>query len=160
MTYEPLQLVTERRAIVMLLDGRAEVVATPEEPTLCHSPRLVIEVPSVVRLNKMVKVPQRVRTPPLTRRSVLQRDAHRCGYCGEMADTIDHIRPRSRGGRNEWTNVVACCRRHNAEKGDRLLDEIGWRLRVVPQAPDGPWWRWRTLGDVDPLWRDYLPKAS
>lgn len=159
-TYEPLQLVTERRAIVMILDGRAEVVAVPENPDLCRSARLTVEVPSIVRLHNMVKLPSRVRTPPLTRRAVLARDGHRCGYCGGAADTIDHIRPRSRGGKNEWTNVVACCRSHNFQKGDRLLEEIGWALRVEPRAPEGPWWRWRNLGDTHPSWLDYLPRAS
>lgn len=159
-TYEPLQLVTERRAVVMILDGRAEVVAVPARPAVCRSAHLTIEIPTVVRLHNMVRLPSRVRIPPLTRRAVLARDGHRCGYCGDPADTIDHIRPRSRGGKNEWTNVVACCRLHNFQKGDRLLEEIGWRLRHEPRAPDGPWWRWRNLGETDPSWTDYLPQAS
>lgn len=159
-TYEPLQLVSERRAIVLVLAGRAEPVALPEEPRVCRSSSVRVEVPSIVRLHHMVVLPSRVRVPPLTRRAVLLRDNFRCAYCDEPGDTIDHIVPRSRGGRHEWTNVVTACRRHNTQKGDRFLHELGWSLRVEPRVPDGLWWRWRNVPDVDPLWEPFLPKAS
>ena len=112
-TYEPLQLVSERRAVVLMLAGRAEPIAIPEEPAVCRSATMVVEIPSIVRLHEMVKIPTKVRTPPLTRRSLLLRDNNKCAYCLEHADTIDHVIPRSRGGKHEWTNVVASCRRHN-----------------------------------------------
>ena len=159
-TYEPLQLVSERRAVVLMLAGRAEPIVVPDEPALMHSAKMTIEVPAIVRLHEMVKLPSKVRTPPLTRRSLLLRDGNRCAYCLEIADTIDHVIPRSRGGKHEWTNVVAACRRHNMQKGDRLLEEIGWSMHFEPRIPYGPWWRWRHLSDPDPLWAPYLPKAS
>jgi hypothetical protein len=46
------------------------------------------------------------------------------------------------------------------QKGDRLVEEIGWRLHFQPRVPDGPWWRWRHVPDPDPLWAPYLPRAS
>jgi 5-methylcytosine-specific restriction endonuclease McrA len=159
-TFEPLQLVSERRAVVLMLAGRAEPIVTPEHPNVCRSASVVVQIPAIVRLHDMVKLPSKVRTPPLTRRSLLLRDSYRCAYCLEHADTIDHVVPRSRGGRHEWTNVVAACRRHNMQKGDRLLEEIGWRMHFEPRIPDGPWWRWRHLPDPDPLWAPYLPRAS
>ncbi|HEY1763168.1 MAG TPA: HNH endonuclease [Acidimicrobiales bacterium] len=159
-TFEPLQLVSERRAVVLMLAGRAEAIAMPEEPEVCRSASIVVEIPAIVRLHDMVKIPSKIRTPPLTRRSLLLRDSYRCAYCLEHADTIDHVVPRSRGGRHEWTNVVAACRRHNMLKGDRLLEEIGWRMHFEPRVPDGPWWRWRHVPDPDPLWAPYLPRAS
>ncbi len=159
-TFEPLQLVSERRAVVLMLAGRAEPIVTPEHPSVCRSASVVVEIPAIVRLHDMVKLPSKVRTPPLTRRSLLLRDSYRCAYCLEHADTIDHVVPRSRGGRHEWTNVVAACRHHNMQKGDRLLEEIGWRMHFEPRVPDGPWWRWRHLPDPDPLWAPYLPRAS
>jgi 5-methylcytosine-specific restriction endonuclease McrA len=159
-TFEPLQLVSERRAVVLMLAGRAEAIATPDEPEVCRSASIVVEIPAIVRLHDMVKIPSKIRTPPLTRRSLLLRDSYRCAYCLEHADTIDHVVPRSRGGRHEWTNVVAACRRHNMLKGDRLLEEIGWRMHFEPRVPDGPWWRWRHVPDPDPLWAPYLPRAS
>ncbi len=143
-TFEPLQLVSERRAVVLMLAGRAEPIVTPENPNVCRSASLVVQIPAIVRLHDMVKLPSKVRTPPLTRRSLLLRDSYRCAYCLEHADTIDHVVPRSRGGRHEWTNVVAACRRHNMQKGDRLIEEIGMahalrtaraRRAVVALAP-------------------------
>lgn len=159
-TFEPLQLVSERRAVVLMLAGRAEPIVTPEHPNVCRSATVIVEIPAIVRLHDMVKLPSKVRTPPLTRRSLLLRDSYRCAYCLEHADTIDHVVPRSRGGRHEWTNVVAACRHHNMQKGDRLIEEIGWRMHFEPRVPDGPWWRWRHLPDPDPLWAPYLPRAS
>lgn len=159
-TFEPLQLVSERRAVILMLAGRAEPIVTPEHPNLCRSATVIVEIPAIVRLHDMVKLPSKVRTPPLTRRSLLLRDSYRCAYCLEHADTIDHVVPRSRGGRHEWTNVVAACRHHNMQKGDRLIEEIGWRMHFEPRVPDGPWWRWRHLPDPDPLWAPYLPRAS
>ena len=123
-TFEPLQLVSSRRAVLLLLDGRAETVAVGDDPEVLHSPSVNVEVPSIVRLFHVARLGHRRRTPPVTRRAVLLRDGSRCAYCGEHADTIDHIIPRSRGGAHEWTNVVAACRRHNMEKGDRYLHEI------------------------------------
>jgi 5-methylcytosine-specific restriction endonuclease McrA len=159
-TFEPLQLVSERRAVVLVLAGRAEALVIPEDAALCRSTSLTVQVPSIVRLHNVVRLPSRVRTPPLTRRAVLLRDNHKCAYCLEPGDTVDHVVPRSRGGGHEWTNVVTACRRHNTLKGDRLLDELGWSLRIEPKIPDGPWWRWRHLHDPDPLWEPFLPKAS
>jgi len=159
-TFEPLQLVSERRAIILMLAGRAETIATPDDPIIFHSASMEVEVPAIVRLHDMVKLPTKVRTPPLTRRSLLLRDNYQCAYCLGYADTIDHVIPRSRGGKHVWTNVVAACRRHNMQKGDRLLEEIGWRLHFEARVPDGPWWRWRHVLNPDPLWAPYLPKAS
>jgi 5-methylcytosine-specific restriction endonuclease McrA len=159
-TYEPLQLVSERRAVVLVLAGRAETVAVPERPTQCRSASLSVDIPSIVRLNTMVRLPSRMRTPPLTRRAVLLRDNYCCAYCEGPGDTIDHVVPRSRGGRHEWTNVVTACRRHNTQKGDRLLHELGWSLRDEPHVPEGMWWRWRHVHDPDPLWEPFLPRAS
>ncbi len=159
-TYEPLQLVSDRRAVVLVLGGRAEPVAVPEAPQVWRSASVSVEIPSIVRLCEMVRLPSRVRTPPLTRRALLLRDSYRCAYCLEHADTVDHVVPRSRGGRHDWLNVVAACKHHNLLKGDRLVEEIGWRMHFEPRIPEGPWWRWRHVPDPDPLWAPYLPKAS
>ena len=159
-TFEPLQLVSERRAVVLLLAGRAESVAIAEDPPRCRSASMEVEIPSIVRLHDMVRLPTKVRTPPLTRRALLLRDGYRCAYCLGHADTIDHVVPRSRGGRHEWTNVVAACRRHNMQKGDRLVEELGWSMSFEARVPEGPWWRWRHLADPDPLWAPFLPRAS
>lgn len=131
-TYEPLCVVPLRRAVVLVLAEKAVVVEAGTN--VMHSERLALPVPSVVRLSRYVRVPYR-REVPLTRRAVLDRDTHSCAYCGARADTIDHVRPRSRGGQHVWTNVVAACARCNHRKGDRLLAEMGWHLSVPPVQP-------------------------
>ena len=159
-TYEPLALVTDRRAVVLILAGRAEAVAVRPDAPGFRSAQLNVEVPSIVRLSRMVRIPRWARTPPLTRRAVLRRDGGTCAYCSEVADTVDHVVPRSRGGRHEWTNVVASCKQDNLFKGDQLLSELGWTLPFTPWAPDGHLWRLRHLAEIDPLWEPYLAAAS
>jgi 5-methylcytosine-specific restriction endonuclease McrA len=117
---------------VLILTEKATVVEAGSD--FLHSATTAIRVPHVVRLARYVRVPYR-RQLPLTRRAVLARDGHRCVYCTTRADTIDHVVPRSRGGMNEWTNVVAACARCNHRKGDRLLTEIGWALPRSPMQP-------------------------
>jgi 5-methylcytosine-specific restriction endonuclease McrA len=131
-TYEPLCVVPLRRAVVLVLAEKAIIVEAGG--SVMHSERLALPAPSVVRLSHFVRVPYR-RDVPLTRRAVLDRDGHACVYCTARADTIDHVRPRSRGGQHVWTNVVAACARCNHRKGDRLLAEIGWHLSVPPVQP-------------------------
>src|ERR1700761_6515640 len=93
-TYEPLCVVPLRRAVVLVLAEKAVVVEAGED--VMHSERMSIQIPTVVRLAHFVRVPYR-REVPLTRRAVFDRDAHICAYCGNRADTIDHVRPLSRG---------------------------------------------------------------
>jgi len=131
-TYEPLCVVPLRRAVVLVLAEKAVIVESSDD--VMHSERLTLPVPTVVRLARFVRVPYR-REVPLTRRAVLERDSHACTYCGAKADTIDHVRPRSRCGLHVWTNVVAACARCNHRKGDRLLAELGWHLRSAPVQP-------------------------
>ncbi len=150
---EPLCIVSLRRAVLLVMTGKATVLES--EGRVLHSERAALPVPVVLCLTRYVHVPQR-RTVPPTRRTVLQRDDHRCAYCGGGADTVDHVQPRSRGGRHEWGNVVAACVRCNHRKADRLLQEIGWQLPFVPRAP-----RWSVaLGAAasraEPAWSPYL----
>jgi 5-methylcytosine-specific restriction endonuclease McrA len=156
-TYEPLCVVPLRRAVVLVLAEKAVIVESG--PSVLHSARVSLPAPTVVRLARYVRIPYR-REVPLTRRAVLDRDAHRCAYCGSRADTIDHVRPRSRGGAHVWTNVVAACARCNHRKGDRLLAELGWHLQVAPAQPP------RNVAAVlgwarrEPSWQRYLAWAS
>src|ERR671934_1351989 len=131
-TYEPLCVVPLRRAVVLVLAEKAVIVESSDD--VMHSERLSLPVPTVVRLSRFVRVPYR-REVPLTRRAVLERDPHACVYCGSKADTVDHVRPRSRDGQHVWTNVVAACARCNHRKGDRLITELGWHLATHPRQP-------------------------
>lgn len=149
---EPLCVVTLRRAVVLVLTGKATVL---ESDGCLHSEHDALPLPLVLCLTRYVHVPVRRAVPP-TRRTVLQRDRGLCAYCGEPADTVDHVVPRSRGGRHEWTNVVAACRRCNHRKADRLLAEIGWQLAFVPHAPRGAAALTSVAGHAEPAWSAYL----
>jgi 5-methylcytosine-specific restriction endonuclease McrA len=152
-SYEPLCVVPMRRAVVLVLAEKAFVVEAGEG--FLHSATNSVPIPQVVRLARYVRVPYR-RQVPLTRRAVLARDAHRCVYCTVKADTIDHVVPRSRGGRNEWTNVVAACARCNHRKGDRLLSEMGWTLSRTPSQPSASVALVLGWAKRDPCWDRYL----
>ena len=156
-SYEPLCVVSTRRALLLVLDDKAEILA--DTGGAFRSERLSLPEPSVVRLVYYVKVPYRARVA-LNRRAVFLRDGHRCQYCGDAAENIDHVVPRSRGGTHTWDNVVAACRRCNARKEDRLLHEIAMHLRRPPRAPTGPAWMLLALGATRPDWEPYLGVAA
>ena len=153
-TYEPLCVVSSRRALILVLAGKAIAVEASE--TVLHSERAAFRVPVVVKLTKFVRVPYRGAVP-LTRRAIFARDGGRCVYCAAPATSIDHVVPRSRGGQHVWDNVVSCCRRCNHQKADRQIAELGWRMRHLPAAPTGPAWRVLGTGRMHPTWRPYLP---
>ena len=152
-SYEPLGIVTGRRAVLLVLDGKADVVHDSEEAL--RSARLQFNVPSVIRLRYLVKVPY-PRRVALSRRAVFYRDGFCCQYCGREADSIDHVVPRSRGGVHAWENVVAACRRCNLAKGNRMLAESGMRLRRWPAAPKHLSWLLISVGRVPESWKPYL----
>ncbi|EID53029.1 restriction endonuclease [Saccharomonospora xinjiangensis XJ-54] len=155
-TFEPLTALPLRRAIVLLVCGKAEVVHEDPAGILLRSATMTVELPSVIRLSRYVRVPYRAQVP-LTRAGLMHRDRFRCAYCGGKAETIDHVVPRSRGGAHSWENCVACCATCNHRKADKLLSELGWRLRVVPREPHGPHWRLLAHAkEADPSWRRYL----
>jgi len=156
-SFEPLCVVSIRRAVVLVLKDKAEVVA--RNGSELHSERTSFPVPSVIRLTHFVRVPHRNRVP-LSRRAVFARDGHRCQYCNRAAENIDHVVPRSRGGPHSWENVVASCRSCNSRKEDRLPAEAGFHLRSAPRAPHSSLWLVATAGSVDPAWEPYLPAAA
>lgn len=152
--YEPLGIVSDRRALVLVLHGRARVLREAvDDPVVGTSESW--SRPTVVILTRYVRVPH-ARFTPVSRRGVLRRDDHACGYCGAFANTIDHILPRSRGGADSWENLVACCLRCNNVKGDRTPAEMGWSLREKPAAPR-PGWTVRGTAHDASEWVEYLP---
>ena len=149
----PLAVVPARRAVVLVLKEKAEVVLS--NGMVFHSERIVMEAPSVVRLRRYVRVPYRPHAP-LTRRAVFARDAWRCQYCGAAAENLDHVIPRSRGGLHVWENVVAACRRCNTKKEDRTPSEAGLppgsaALRTSRRVPPHARPARTRLGDVPGL---------
>jgi len=156
-TYEPLCVVSSRRAVVLILAAKA--VAVHDTDQALHSATTVVAIPSVARLTRFVRVPYPAQVP-LSRKGVFARDGGRCAYCGGSATSIDHVVPRSRGGPHTWDNVVAACRRCNHIKADRTLNELGWRLHSTPRTPAGTTWRVLGHRDPDPRWNPWLGLAE
>jgi len=156
--YEPLAVVSFRRALVLVMNDKATIIERVEEsPVLAAGGSF--DRPAVIILTRYVHLPNPGRVP-VTRRGVLRRDAFHCAYCGGHAATIDHVHPRSRGGADSWENLVACCQRCNNVKGDRTPQEMSWRLRFTPRPPHGPSWAIRGADRTDPRWEPYLALAA
>lgn len=156
-SYEPLSVVSSRRATCLVLSEKAEVLE--DDGIVLHSELLSINQPSVIRLRYMVKVPYNRRTS-MSRRAIFARDDHRCQYCGDRADSIDHVFPRSRGGPHTWENVAAACRPCNLSKRDRTPEEAGMRLARPCHAPRATAWVVVSISGIPETWRPYLPLAS
>jgi 5-methylcytosine-specific restriction endonuclease McrA len=155
-TYEPLCVVSARRAVVLVLGEKADVLH--DSGQAMHSARMTVPIPSVIRLRYFVKVPF-ARRASLNRRAVFARDDSRCQYCAAPAESIDHVVPRSRGGEHVWENVVAACRPCNARKRDRMLSETTMVLRRRPAAPRELTWVAVAVGAVPTHWTPYLQPA-
>jgi 5-methylcytosine-specific restriction endonuclease McrA len=159
-TYEPLTTLPVRRAVCLVLRDKAEIVHRDSNGARLRSASLMMDVPSVIRLLRYVRIPYRQRVP-LTRAALMRRDNFRCAYCGHRAETIDHVIPRSRGGKHAWENCVASCMLCNHRKADKLLEEIGWSLPMVPAVPRGAHWRLIGLAqDGDPQWAAYVKETA
>lgn len=152
-SYEPLGVVSDRRALILVLNQRATTVE--ESEIILHYAGGEVVLPAVIRLTKFVKIPYR-HAIPLSRRAVFARDGGKCVYCSAPATSIDHVIPRSRGGAHHWENVVAACHKCNHQKADRMLKEIGWKLRQLPREPSGAAWRILGTGRSDQRWLAYL----
>jgi 5-methylcytosine-specific restriction endonuclease McrA len=135
-TYEPINVCTVRRAVVLLLKEKAEMVERAEWEL--HSATQSIARPVVIRLVTYVRVPRDTRRRKITRRAVFERDDWTCQYCGSRANlTVDHVIPRSKGGLSSWENIVASCAPCNRRKGDALPRQAGMQLLRQPRTP-GP----------------------
>jgi 5-methylcytosine-specific restriction endonuclease McrA len=136
-TYEPLNVCTVRRALVLILKQKAEVLECGDR--VLRSETMRLDQPEVIRLVSFVHVPRDIHRRRITRKAVLARDAWTCQYCGSRKPglTVDHVIPRSRGGLSEWENIVASCATCNRRKGNRLPREIRMHPRSRPRPP-GP----------------------
>lgn len=133
-SYEVLGVVPIRRALAFILHERVDVVAY-HEGTI-RSANYETQMPLVVAFREYIRVPFTARRAiaPWSRRLMLQRDSHQCAYCGKNASTVDHIHPRSLGGRNEWLNTIAACLSCNGKKGSLTLEQFGVPLRFEPKV--------------------------
>ena len=157
-TFEPINVTAVRRAMVLLLKGVAQ--AEELHANEVHSSARAHKVPSVIRLLAYRHIPQQSRA--LSRKNILLRDRNTCQFCGDVFPsselTLDHVVPRSRGGRSSWENLVACCYQCNNTKGDRTPEEAGLKLarRPRPFTLHTSRQLMRLIGHRDERWRKYL----
>ncbi len=129
-SYEPLNVCSWKRAVILMVKGKAVALEVEQKKTLGHG----MNLPLVIRLLYYVKIPH--KDIPLTRRNVMHRDHYSCQYCGKKSDlTIDHVIPRSKGGQDRWNNVVVACLKCNVGKGSKSLKEAGLVLKNKPLRP-------------------------
>lgn len=157
-TFEPINITAVRRALILMLKGVAQAEETNHAEV--HSASKAIQVPSVIRLLSYRHIPQQSRA--LSRKNILLRDRNTCQFCGHAFPaselTLDHVLPRSRGGRSSWENLVACCYTCNNNKGDRTPEEAGLTLQRRPRPFTLHTSRqlMRLMGHRDEKWRKYL----
>lgn len=153
--YEPMTITNAKKAIILLYLGKAEIV----EKYNNHAVRSVscsFPLPSIVRLVHYIRVPH--KRIVLSRRNIIKRDGHKCQYCGTKVGpvTVDHIIPKSYGGKDTWENLVCACIRCNNRKGDRTPDEAGMKLLSKPQRPNHIFFIRYFVGRIDSRWKPYL----
>ncbi|MFQ5933279.1 MAG: HNH endonuclease [Dehalococcoidia bacterium] len=154
--YEPLNVCNFRRAVVLLLKGKAETLENGRGEI--RTATTLFPLPSVIRLEYMIKRPLLARK--LTRREVFMRDKYSCGYCGKQTKdlTLDHVIPRRLGGSHAWENVISACVSCNLRKAGRTPDQARMSLRRKPKSP--PLRRYRDLQsylEQRQEWRKFVP---
>lgn len=157
--YEPIKVVNWQKAMILWFQGKVEVLEF--HTVTVSSPSQTFKLPAVIRLKQYIR-PYFSLTVRLSRQNIFLRDSHTCQYCyqkfSEKRLTVDHVIPLSKGGRHEWTNVVAACTTCNNRKGDKSPEKANLRLMNRPEKP-----RWLPNRDLDlegnrlpSAWRPYL----
>lgn len=153
-TYEPIHVTSIKRAVVLLLKEKAEVIELAEG--VLHAETATMTCPAVIRLIAYVKIPAGHRKR-ITRRAVFARDGWACQYCGATSTlTIDHVVPQSKGGATSWENIVAACVPCNHRKGDSSLRDVGMKLRRKPRAPRADVFIFVHVKVAPASWQQYL----
>jgi 5-methylcytosine-specific restriction endonuclease McrA len=158
-TYEPINVCTVRRAVVLLLKEKAEVIEQSEREL--HSANSTITRPAVIRLVTFVKVPRDTHRRKITRRAVFARDDWTCQYCGSRTQlTVDHVIPRSKGGGSTWDNIVAACAPCNRRKGDSSPRQVGMALSRQPRTPNPDIFIQVASPTIPSTWKQYLSSTA
>jgi 5-methylcytosine-specific restriction endonuclease McrA len=161
-SFEPLHVCSARRAIILLFAGKAERVE--DTGKVIRSPTVVFIIPAVIRLHRYVRRPPSAAIS-FNKRNILKRDVHTCQYCGRNGGdpmTIDHVVPRSLGGRTVWENVVSACRDCNLRKGNKTLQEARMTLLRKPAKPSSVFYLGIMAHSPQRVvaWSKYLPREA
>jgi 5-methylcytosine-specific restriction endonuclease McrA len=158
-TYEPINVCTVRRATVLLLKHKAEVIE--HASWALRSEHTTLPRPMVIRLVSYVRVPRDAHRRKITRRAVFARDGWTCQYCGARANlTVDHVIPRSKGGSSEWDNIVASCAPCNRRKGDLLPEKANMIPKRPPRAPHPQVFIHVASPTIPASWKQWLPDTT
>ena len=154
-TYEPINVCTVRRAVVLLLKDKAEMIERSDWQL--HSANSTMSRPVVIRLVSYVRIPRDTHRRKITRRAVFARDDWTCQYCGSRSNlTVDHVVPRSKGGPSSWENIVASCAPCNRRKGNALPRQAGMNLSRQPGTPSPNVFIHVASPTIPAAWRAYL----
>jgi 5-methylcytosine-specific restriction endonuclease McrA len=156
--FEPMQFVSWEKALCLVISAKAEVVA--EYHRVVRTVSQSFKLPSVVRLKRYVELVARIGVVRCTRKNILLRDRCQCQYCGlqcrAQSATIDHVVPRSKGGKTTWTNVVVACDVCNRRKGSRSVEDAGMKLLRKPRRPGWSDMVERGTNEVIDAWLPFL----
>jgi 5-methylcytosine-specific restriction endonuclease McrA len=159
-SYEAINVCTVRRAAVLVLKERAEILERAE--WALHAEFFEMPRPTVIRLNTYVRVPRDAHSRKITRRAIFARDHWTCQYCGtgrgtgHTSLTVDHVIPRSKGGSSSWDNIVTCCAPCNRRKGDRLPKQANMHPKNKPAPPAATIFVHVAVPRVPEVWQQYL----
>lgn len=132
--FQPLNVTSFKRGFNLVFNGKAVVVEEVSNDSVVSTTGKKYKRPLVIRLIRFIYIP--FKRVPLSKYNIFRRDGHVCGYCGSKIQlTIDHVIPKSRGGSNDWTNLVTCCRKCNAYKDDKTPKEANMTLNVKLYRP-------------------------
>jgi CRISPR/Cas system Type II protein with McrA/HNH and RuvC-like nuclease domain len=130
--FTPLNVTSLQRGFILVNNGKAEIIEADSNPIVTTYKEYVR--PLIIRLLRYINY--RGNGMRVNRQKVFKRDEYQCVYCGSQKElTIDHVQPRSRGGRNTWTNLVTCCSKCNHKKGNKTPEEANMKLRRKPYEP-------------------------
>ena len=152
--YQPLSICSIQRSMKLLFLEKAELLHDDPHRKL-RTPRSTFQFPSVIRLRSYIRVPY--TKVVLSRRNIMRRDNFTCQYCGRRSYlTVDHVLPKSRGGKDNWENLTTACEKCNVKKGDRTPEEAAMPLRKKPYRPIPITFFRDYNGNVQELWKPYL----
>ena len=156
-SYEPLKVISWQRAVCLFFSGKVEIIEEYNQEI--RSVSIIIKAPAVVRLLEYVKLG--IKKPALSRTNILARDGFRCQYCLKELNyknaTLDHIIPRSKGGKASWQNLVCCCAKCNRKKGNSSLEQVKMKLAKTPIRPEWlPVIRINIKEDVPTKWSAFI----
>ena len=155
-TYEPINVCSVRRAAVLLLKEKADMIE--RSGSALRSEHRVLERPTVIKLRVYANVPRDSSKRKITRRAVFARDGWTCQYCGTRSNlTVDHVIPRSKGGLSTWENIVASCAPCYRRKADRLPAQINMHPRKTPRVPSAHVFITVAAQRIPAAWRQWLP---